>query len=69
MNRKHENTRLLESMCVATEGRWQSASSLYDGVKILGNGSIEKKINIKANAFSESAKKKIESVGGTCEII
>ena len=41
----------------------------YDGVKILGNGSIEKKINIKANAFSESAKKKIESVGGTCEII
>lgn len=40
-----------------------------DGVKILGNGELTKKLNVKANAFSESAKAKIEAVGGTCEVI
>lgn len=40
-----------------------------DGVKILGNGEITKKLNIKANAFSEGAKQKIEALGGTCEVI
>ena len=40
-----------------------------DGVKILGNGELTKKLNVKANAFSESEKKKIEAVGGTCEVI
>ena len=40
-----------------------------DGVKILGNGELTKKLNVKANAFSESAKTKIEAVGGTCEVI
>ena len=40
-----------------------------DGVKILGNGELTKKLNVKANAFSESAKTKIEAVGGTSEVI
>ena len=40
-----------------------------DGVKILGNGSLTKKLNVKANAFSEGAKAKIEALGGTCEVI
>ncbi len=40
-----------------------------DGVKILGNGEITKKLNVKANAFSEGAKQKIEALGGTCEVI
>ena len=40
-----------------------------DGVKILGNGELTKKLNIKANAFSASAKEKIEALGGTCEVI
>ena len=40
-----------------------------DGVKILGNGELTKKLNVKANAFSASAKTKIEAVGGTCEVI
>ena len=40
-----------------------------DGVKILGNGELTKKIVVKANAFSEGAKAKIEAVGGTCEVI
>ena len=40
-----------------------------DGVKILGNGELTKKLNVKANAFSEAAKAKIEALGGTCEVI
>ena len=40
-----------------------------DGVKILGNGELTKKLVVKANAFSEGAKAKIEAVGGTCEEI
>ena len=36
-----------------------------DGVKILGNGELTKKLVVKANAFSEGAKAKIEAVGGT----
>ena len=40
-----------------------------EGVKILGNGELTKKLNVKANAFSASAKEKIEALGGTCEVI
>ena len=40
-----------------------------DGVKILGNGELTKKLTVKANAFSASAKEKIEALGGTCEEI
>ncbi len=40
-----------------------------DGVKILGNGEITKKLTVKANAFSAAAKEKIEALGGTTEVI
>ncbi|SCX87385.1 large subunit ribosomal protein L15 [Lachnospiraceae bacterium XBB2008] len=40
-----------------------------DGVKILGNGELTKKLNVKVNAYSESAKEKIEALGGTAEVI
>ena len=40
-----------------------------DGVKILGNGKLEKALTVKAAAFSESAKAKIESAGGKAEVI
>ncbi len=40
-----------------------------DGVKILGGGELTKKLNVQANAYSESAKEKIESLGGTAEVI
>ena len=40
-----------------------------DGVKILGNGELTKKLVVKADAFSEGAKAKIEALGGTCEVI
>ena len=39
-----------------------------DGVKILGNGELTKKLTVKVNAFSEGAKAKIEALGGTCEV-
>lgn len=39
------------------------------GVKVLGNGELTKKITIKANAFSESAKAKIEAAGGKAEVV
>tara|TARA_B100002019_G_C21159063_1_gene542292 strand:- start:180 stop:620 length:441 start_codon:yes stop_codon:yes gene_type:complete len=45
------------------------AKGRFDGVKILGNGNIEKKLHISANAFSESAKQKIESLGGSCKVV
>ena len=40
-----------------------------DGIKILGNGSLSKKLTVKVNAFSESAKQKIEAAGGKAEVI
>lgn len=40
-----------------------------DGIKILGNGKLTKKLNVKAGAFSASAKEKIEALGGTAEVM
>ena len=40
-----------------------------DGVKILGNGELTKKLTVQANAFSASAKEKIETLGGKAEVI
>ena len=40
-----------------------------DGVKILGNGELTKKLTVKANAFSASAAAKIEANGGKAEVI
>ena len=39
------------------------------GVKILGNGSVTKKLIVRASAFSESAKQKIEAAGGKAEVV
>ena len=40
-----------------------------DGVKILGNGELSKKLTVQAHAFTEGAKAKIEAAGGTAEVI
>lgn len=40
-----------------------------DGVKVLGNGLLEKKINVKAHKFSKVAKEQIEKLGGKAEVI
>ena len=40
-----------------------------DGVKVLGNGELTKKLTVKANAFTKSAQEKIETIGGKTEVI
>ena len=44
-------------------------SNPRDGVKILGNGELTKKLNVQVNAYSASAKEKIEALGGQAEVI
>ncbi|MBC8205824.1 MAG: 50S ribosomal protein L15 [Kiritimatiellaeota bacterium] len=41
----------------------------FNGVKILGNGEITKKLTVKVDAFSATAKEKIEAAGGSCETV
>ena len=40
-----------------------------DGIKVLGNGTLEKKLTVKANKFSASALEQIEKLGGKAEVI
>ena len=40
-----------------------------DALKILANGEVTKKLTVKANAFSEAAKAKIEAAGGKAEVV
>ena len=40
-----------------------------DGIKVLGNGELKKKLTVKSNSFSKSAIAKIEKVGGKAEVI
>ena len=42
---------------------------IEDGVKIMGNGELTKKLTVQANKFTASAKEKIEAVGGKAEVI
>lgn len=44
-------------------------SNPKDGVKVLGNGELSKKLTVKVNQFSQSAKEKIEAAGGKAEVI
>jgi large subunit ribosomal protein L15 len=55
-----DTAKLLESGAV---------SKTADGIKILGHGELTKKLTVRANAFSASAKEKIEKAGGTAEVI
>lgn len=65
LNRFDENTEitpatLLESGLISQE---------KSGIKVLGNGSIDKKLNVKAHKFSTAAKEAIEAVGGKTEVV
>jgi large subunit ribosomal protein L15 len=42
---------------------------LEDGLRVLGQGTLEKKLTVRAHHFSESARKKIEEAGGTVEVL
>jgi len=44
-------------------------SNVRDGVKILGQGDVNKKLNVKVHYYSETAKEKIEAAGGRAEVI
>lgn len=46
-----------------------SLPKVNDGLKILGDGQLTKKLDVKASAFTATAKEKIEAAGGTCEVI
>ncbi|WP_299092087.1 50S ribosomal protein L15 [uncultured Metabacillus sp.] len=65
LNRFEEGTEVTPELLLETG----VVSNVKSGVKILGNGQLEKKLTVKANKFSASAKEAIESAGGTAEVI
>lgn len=60
---------LIEKGMVNTKKIRNGYRRAYDGVKVLGTGELTKKLTVQANAFSASAKEKIEAVGGKAEVI
>ena len=62
---KFENDAVVDIQALLDAG---IISDVYDGVKVIGNGELTKKLTVKVDAFSAGAKEKIESVGGTAEI-
>ena len=67
LNRFEEGTVVTPELLL--EERLIQKNKMKDGVKILGNGDLEKKLEVKANYFSASAKEKIEAAGGKVEVI
>ena len=75
---KHYTIVNVDALNVFEDGSVVSADTLIesgiinnvnDGIKILGNGEISKKLTVKASIFSASAKEKIEAAGGKTEVI
>ncbi|SHG11684.1 50S ribosomal protein L15 [Ornithinibacillus halophilus] len=65
LNRFEEGTEITPELLLE-EG---IVSNLKAGLKVLGNGSVEKKVTVKAHKFSASAKEAIEAAGGKVEVI
>lgn len=65
LNRFEENTVVTPELLLETG----LITKRLDGVKILGNGELTKKLIVKANKFTGSAKSKIENIGGKTEVI
>ena len=65
LNRFEEGTEVTPEVLLETG----VLSNTKAGVKILGNGQLEKKLTVKANKFSATAKEAIESAGGSVEVI
>ena len=63
---KFENGAVVDTEALKAAGLVKNSD---DGVKILGNGALEKNLTVKAAAFSESAKSKIEAAGGKAEVV
>lgn len=67
-----EALEVFENGTVVTEELLIEAGIIHnskDGLKVLGNGDLTKKLTVKAAKFTASAKEKIEAVGGTAEVI
>jgi len=65
LNRFEENTEVTPELLLETG----IIRKLHDGVKVLGEGELNKKLTVKANKFSKSAAEKIEAIGGKVEVI
>lgn len=65
LNRFEENTVVTPELLIETG----IVTKQLDGIKVLGNGELSKKLIVKANVFSKSAREKIEAVGGKTEVI
>lgn len=66
LSRKFEDGAVVDAEALAKAGLIKNS---FDGIKILSNGELDKKLTVKANAFSEAAKQKIEAAGGNAEVI
>ncbi len=62
---KFENDAVVDIQALLDAG---IISDVFDGVKVIGNGELTKKLTVKVDAFSAGAKEKIEALGGTAEI-
>ncbi|MEF9853128.1 MAG: 50S ribosomal protein L15 [Hydrogenoanaerobacterium sp.] len=62
---KFENGAVVDAQAIVAAGL---VKKTLDGVKVLGNGELTKKLTVTASAFSGSAKQKIEQAGGTAEV-
>lgn len=65
LNRFEDGTEVTPELLLETG----VVSKLKAGVKVLGNGKLEKKLTVKAQKFSSSAKEAIEAAGGTTEVV
>ncbi|AST94062.1 50S ribosomal protein L15 [Sutcliffiella cohnii] len=65
LNRFEEGTEVTPELLIETG----VVSKLNAGLKVLGNGKIDKKLTVRAHKFSSSAKEAIEAAGGTVEVI
>ncbi len=63
---KFENGAVVDAEALKAAGL---VKNYFDAVKVLGNGTLTKALEVKVNAFSESAKEKIEAAGGKAEVI
>lgn len=63
---KFEDGAVVDAQALLDAGILKKA---LDGVKVLGNGELTKKLTVKASAFSASAKEKIEAAGGKAEVV
>ena len=80
---KNRNTKIIVALNVSDLDRFEDGATVdaaalkemglvknaRDGIKILGNGELTKKLNVKVSAYSASAKEKIEKAGGSAEVI